>query len=260
MILGFELVDPSGESVTSLGLHAVAITGYSLGHPKPKPYGVNKFRLRASQIDKIYVHDDQVGPFARMVLDGKTVSVKQGRTVKGINSISTSWPGSDGKIGSVRGLLENVMIPVYHKIRIPFATIHDTVVAFDGFLEVLKKNVAPIYSGRLEWDIHLTTVNRVKSEIFGGGYSGDYFKEFLLERMPRFLWRATALSSGHPILDLFFDATDIEQGRFFVRAIEYDANLAAVLRAVMAEKSAEEEYGTQPVWKVMAWFRQQEGC
>ena len=211
MILGFELVDRSGGRVNSIGLHAVAITGYSLGRSQPKPYDRNGFLLRASQIDKIYVHDDQVGPFARMVLDGKTVAVKQGGKVKDIKSISTSWRGSDGRIGSVRGLLENLMIPVYHKIRIPFATVHDTIVAFDDFLEILKKHVTPIYSGRLEWDIHLTNVNRVKSEIFDSDRSGEYFKEFLLAKMPRFLWRATALSSGAPVLDLFFDATDIEQ-------------------------------------------------
>jgi len=257
MILGVELIDPTGSAVRSLGLHAVAITGYSLGRAKPKPYGSSGFLLRASRIDKVYVHDDQVGPFARMVLDGRTVPIKQGRIARDVNSISTSWVGADGKIGSVRARLENLMIPVYHKIRIPFATVHDTIIAFDGFLEALKKHGAPIYSGRLEWDIHLSTVNQVKSEILRGAFSGGYFKEFLLAKMPRFLWRASALSSGNPVLDLFFDATDIEQGRFFVRAIEYDARLAAVLRAVTKVKQVKDAYGTQSVWKIMEWFSKQ---
>jgi len=60
MILGFVLADLSGGPVTSLDLHhAVAITGYSLGRPKPKPYGPSKFLLRASRIDKIYVHQQE---------------------------------------------------------------------------------------------------------------------------------------------------------------------------------------------------------
>ncbi|VAW67877.1 hypothetical protein MNBD_GAMMA09-184 [hydrothermal vent metagenome] len=50
--------------------------------------------------------------------------------------------------------------------------------------------------------------------------------------MPKYIWRATALNGDKAVLDLLFDATDIEQGAFFVRAIEYDQDLGKILRSV----------------------------
>jgi hypothetical protein len=60
---------------------------------------------------------------------------------------------------------------------------------------------------------------------------GEYRARVLTYPMPRFLWRATTLVNGSPVLDLLFDATDIEQGSFFAYAVDYDPALAQPLRA-----------------------------
>jgi hypothetical protein len=61
VIFGIELFDTSVDPNKSMGYHAVAVTGYSLGLQSAVPYGNTGILLRASRIDKIYVHDDQVG-------------------------------------------------------------------------------------------------------------------------------------------------------------------------------------------------------
>jgi hypothetical protein len=237
------------------GLHAVAVTGYSLGNSGAKPseryFG---FSLKANRIDKIYVHDDQVGPFARMEFD----EFKLYESDQLINSISTSWGG-----GQCRAIPFLLLIPIYHKIRIPFQLIHDTVFIFDfTIIEQLRENGRlPSISQRLEWDIYLTTVNSLKSELFlNNDLSEDVREDILLTRMPRFIWRATAFNESCKVLDLFFDATDIAQGQFFVCAVEYDNQLSCILREVAKEPSLEQTFQTNPEGKILEWFRDQPSC
>ena len=260
MILGIELWDTSNDPQRSMGFHAVAITGFSLGCDMTIPIGDTQFSLRASRIDKLYVHDDQVGPFARMVFDGIKITVGLNNSGDNLSSssLSTSWIGSNGRIGGARALPSILLIPLYHKIRIPFGVIHDAVVSFDAFIESLRDSLPVPVDERIEWDIYLTTNNDLKTEILkSSSMSGKYYGELLLEGMPRFLWRATALHNNEPLMDLVFDATDIEQGPFFVRAIEYDKNLSLFLRVVSKINAIEQIYSTTAEWKIIKWFKEQ---
>ena len=75
---------------------------------------------------------------------------------------------------------------------------------------------------RLEWEIYFTTINELKKDLLNSKtFNGSYREDALTENMPRFIWRATAHNQDSPVLDLLFDATDIEQGNFFLRAIEH---------------------------------------
>lgn len=61
----------SGHQDHDFGLHAVAVTGYSL---PPDRQGCGDFV--SDSIDRFYVHDDQVGPFARMKPDVDGLDVR----------------------------------------------------------------------------------------------------------------------------------------------------------------------------------------
>lgn len=259
MILGIELWDVSKDPCVPWGYHAVAVTGFRLlSNDVETPAGEKGFKLTASRIHKIYVHDDQVGPFARMVIDDEPVTVdidEDGNPIT-CNSISTSWVGGDGKIGSVRAIPTIQLVPLYHKIRIPFKNIHDIVLSFDLFLEKSKPIIPIPAESRLEWDIYLTTNNDVKTDIRKTGIlKGDYLKDFLLDGMPRFIWRATAYLDGSEALDLLFDATDIEQGEFFIRALEYDEDLSLFLRVISKTDAIERIFNQELGWQVIDWFK-----
>jgi hypothetical protein len=99
MMFGFHLIDVSSSSPEVIGKHAVAITGYSLGYSQSTFFENTSFLLKATRIDKIYVHDDQVGPFSRMAFDGQTIQFQDGSQAV---SILTSWQGNDGSVGGIK--------------------------------------------------------------------------------------------------------------------------------------------------------------
>ena len=256
MILGIELWDTTSNSHEFMDLHAVAVTGFSMGASGPTPIGNTKFSLKASRLDKLYVHDDQVGPFARMVFDG--VKITNDQKPGESSSLSTSWIGSNDQIGGVRALPTILLIPVYHKIRIPFGTIHDAVLSFDAYIESIKALYPDAREERLEWDIYLTTNNDLKTELLKSDIgNGKYYRDLLLKELPRYIWRATASQDDVPVMDLIFDATDIEQGLYFVLAIEHDRNLSLFLRVVSRIDGIVKDFSNTPGSNIIQWFKEQ---
>ena len=231
VILALTLYDTLKEPNEEMGLHAVAVAGYSCGDKDiSTEEGNDRLQLVASKIDKIYVHDDQVGPFARMEIDGKKVSVRDnGKDIK-IDSLSTLWRGAntneEGDRGSGRAVPLYVLVPLYHKIRIPYGCIYSAVYKFNNYIELLKKEKVFALSGNFEWEIYLSTVNDFKNSIISERFLyGEACKIVLVEPMPRFLWLARAMLNGEPAFELVFDATDIEQGSFFIRAVIYNVKI-----------------------------------
>ncbi|MFH1817772.1 MAG: hypothetical protein ABIK08_18280 [Pseudomonadota bacterium] len=260
MILGITLIDTTRTPATFMGKHAVALTGYSLGDGAIQPYGSTGFRLRASRIDKFYVHDDQVGPFARMGFDGAKFTYQQqpGQVTDPIISISTSWRGDNGVIGSGRALSEMLLIPLYHKIRVPFSMIHDGVLLFDSFASKLLQAGPEPLAENLEWDIFLTTVIDVKKGIRENKALPANRKATLLTRpFPRFIWCATALAGDNKVFDLLFDATDIEQGQCLVDVVEHDQKLSEILHEVFSDENVETLLGNGHRFAaaIARWFR-----
>lgn len=220
-----------------IGKHAVALAGFGTHNSDPpEPSARTKFLSSASAIDRFYAHDDQVGPFARMELDGQTVKC-DGREWM---SLSTNWGVGTADHGKIRAVPETLLIPLYHKIRIPFSQVEDAVIEFDALLEFFRFQEALPLTQRLIWDIHLTTLNEIKSEVFNDKTLAEKVRcQFLLGNMPRFMWRAKALSADMCVLDLLFDATDIEQGHIFITAIERDLDLAAVIQTIARHEQVE---------------------
>lgn len=226
----------------SMGLHEVAVVGYSLGST-PVPLTETGLLLTASRIDKLYAHDDQVGPYARMEVEER-------------GFLRTSWPSdASGDTGDVWADPGNLLVPLYNKIRIPFSIIHDAILSLDQVLEELRTNGTSNYPARFEWDIYLTTSNDLKTELFqDSALNAVQREQVLLEHLPRFLWRATAICEGQKKIDLLFDATDIEQGKLFVRPVEYDADLSDVLRGLSQDSSFMESVRLERTFCILEWF------
>lgn len=266
LILGIVLIDTTStpSSVLGNGGHAVAVTGYSLGNTTVKPYGRTNFLLNASRIDKIYVHDDGIGPFAKMeFLDEKPIQYKDPVSGK-VNdmttyTLSTSWKAGDGSKDKVIAIPILSLLALYHKIRIPFETIHKVVLGFDIFIDdILRKpgKLPDSLKDSIEWDIYLTTVNDLKNNVLSShNIDGVRLKYILLYDMPKYLWRATGYCNGSILIDLIFDATDIEQGTYFVCAIEYNIELSRIIRSISKDDDLKQEYETELEWRIINWFR-----
>jgi hypothetical protein len=236
--------------------HAVAVTGYSIGGTACAPWGPTELCLKSSRIDKLYVHDDQVGPFARMIFDGQRVDIKLNDRTVSLNSMSTSWRGGDNKIGSVRAVPEWLFVPLYHKIRIPLIYIKGVILEFDILMKKLAQDGKLPVSAEPEWDVYLTKISDLKKQV-RKDLPAEYCLQILLENMPRFIWVAAAHMQGRKVFELLFDATDIEQGFDFIRAIEFDATYSNVIRNSAKEMVTQSENQLTHLWRILEWYAKQ---
>ncbi|MCH8148665.1 MAG: hypothetical protein IH987_11820 [Planctomycetes bacterium] len=193
--------------------HAVTITGYSLGRPSAEPYPDTDTLLRSSRIDKLYVHDDGIGPFARMGLDGPDLGVVSfGEKEKSVPfTMNSSWKGlaANAHARTVVFAPDTLIIPVYHKIRVDLDAILYEVFFLD---EHDLKRSDDSADHELEWEVFLTTQSKFKSELRRTRKFDLKTRIRLLKKsFPRFLWRAIAYCGNDPRYGLVFDATDVAE-------------------------------------------------
>ena len=204
---------PRPERAELIGKHAVAVTGYGLSAKRATH--ANCY-LNSQQIERLYCHDDQVGPFARMVIQDS-------------GHLATSWSRGGDDNPKVEFVPEQLLIPLYHKVRLPFAGVIKYVFGFNEFLNILRKNGLAIPDS-IDWDVILTSVNDYKSEALNKPGNFPKRRDTLEASMPRFFWRARAVEADNELFDLLFDATDIEFGNSCFRVVEYDERIGNVLR------------------------------
>ena len=111
----------------------------------------------------------------------------------------------------------------------------------------------------MEWDIYLTNCNDFKTSVFSSSVDGGLKEKILTKAMPRFVWRATAYCLGKPVLDLLFDATDIEQGKVFLTAVAYDNEFSNILHEILKDLKLEETFNMFPQFsaakQILEWFK-----
>jgi hypothetical protein len=226
--------------------HAVAVTGYNIGSsPATSELKLNNMLLTSSKIDKIYVHDDQIGPYSRMIFDDQKF-VRPGTTAN-LSSLSCDW----GK----RAILEMVIVPEYHKIRITYMHVLQLLSTLDNIFEQFRIFNTALFPERLVWSLHLTTVNDYKKDSLGAqNLSGDYKLDVLLTRMPKYIWLASAYSSNdEKCLEIVFDATDIEQGEIVVRVVKFNVVVSAFFEQ-LATKDLEKFKYDMGIYSILKQF------
>jgi hypothetical protein len=159
--------------------HAVVIVGYQ--------HDVN------GNITELYVHDDQIGPYSRVTPRGGDFRFWE-----------NEWKDRDYK--EIK--LEELLIPVYHKIRLPFWRMYKH---FIYMKNKVKEDV--------NIDLYLTTVQRYKNFLLKRKIKNKV--EVLKKNFPRFLWieRIFKENKDEPIQDDVFDGTAIDWRK--MATIEY---------------------------------------
>ena len=253
----YDLTRPEGDQL--VGHHAVAVSGYNLTELDASQLRSPGFRLRAARINKIYAHDDQIGPFARMGFDGQCVNFLDAKGAPDpAPTLSTSWPARDGSAARVRALPTILLVPLYHKIRIPYEDAFSLVFDFDGFLLSLRNAVGEAVLPMLEWDIRIADINDVKQDLLiSGTLSGAERFRWLTNSMPRYLWRATASSDRGRVFDILLDATDIHTNDGVHAVVNYDPALATLLATVASNPQTDALVAPLPgARKIVSWYRQ----
>ncbi|MCF8296190.1 MAG: hypothetical protein K9J13_01475, partial [Saprospiraceae bacterium] len=225
IILGVRLYKKSKDGFKFMGKHAVTIAGINIDE-KSIIDSKSTFILKSEKINKIYVHDDRIGPFAMMEFDKKEVYLLD--KAKELESLSITWPYNEPE--DVRAIPEILLMPLYHKIRVPYNTIADIIFQFNNIINDLTK-LGRCNFPQFEWDIFLSNIKEIKNHVFTNtSLEPKYRKDILTKNYPRFIWRAIALVDNKPLIEFLFDATDIIQGDLFLGTIDYDKNLSRAFK------------------------------
>lgn len=216
------------------GLHAVTVLGFNINlDNSSREYQAGSLKLRAHRIDRFYIHDDRIGPFARLEKDAN--GWKIGLDVAG--SLGVEHPDELYKP-------TELIIGVYHKTRITYKRIKDTCTSFykrsidaiqhlDTEVNEAQKGLAEIflsYVNALEWEIKILEVQSFKERVRGSKYLNPSREEILTLNLPKYIWSAKALNSRGDEFELMFDATDIPQGNSFLGAICYNSDAEAFMK------------------------------
>lgn len=211
MLMAFSLIDKKSQQSLPLG-HAVAVIGYS------KPTNIviandDICKLKAFCIDKIYVHDDQVGPYARMIIQNDPTYGEILSTSFGLNMQNGYEP-----YVSVPFALS---VPLYKSIRIPFSKIFEQTNTFDSILKYITNQLG--YNYNIEWDIYLQSRTQLRTDILNFEHDNiNNIEKVLTRSLPSYVWCSDIIIDNKKMLKILFDATDIESGLSFIDIIVYN--------------------------------------
>jgi hypothetical protein len=235
-----------GGEVEQHGLHAITITGYSSPkqvsqHPEP-PY----FEVKSEpgkQIDKLYVHDDGIGPFASYAI---VPTPPNTRTITGVQPpvvLQSDWPLRSAIPNRTNSYFmpEWLIIPAYPKIRVGYLSMREWIKRLSSLLFILKAPFANsgINVDLVTWDMRLTMVNEFKSHLRSDRWNISDARALSMEPLPRFMWRATMLIDGTPTWLLLFDATDTNRACPLMHTLWLDGTHRGVFQTMFRDQQFE---------------------
>ena len=162
---------------------------------RKKPY---QPMLRCNSIDKLYMHDDQWGPFSRAEFVDRT-------------KMSTSWSKLPAK--THLSVPITLIIPVFTQVRISYQDIEDHTICLNQFI---MDAVAGELTGELTWDIQLHFSAEFKDEVREAGLfdlndvgQKNVFLNFMAVSMPKYIWVSTLYINDYKTLHFVYDATGL---------------------------------------------------
>jgi hypothetical protein len=251
----------SGDYYKQSGNHLVCILGYHLGEIKTKQ-SEELVYINANSIDKYYVHDDRVGPYARFIEHTKFQAL--------LNDVKTELSGlkleiHEGKTTEYFYPVE-LYIGVYHKVRLTYQdikTLCHSLYEYGTYIHERlnqlpdseeKSRVLKIIDvfEKTTLSINLSTTNNIKRDVLDlkdlkffsfNGIEGDTGKlEFVQRNQPKYIWHCKFEVKGKKFLDILIDATEIPSGNILVGYMAYSLG-AVELWEVLSVDATENTQG-----------------
>lgn len=234
LILGGDVYEKNKDDLRYLGKHLVCVVGYN----SIENTSNGDRKLASDAIDKIYIHDDRIGPFIKV--KAKPI----GFSYEGQKRYALELQVDD--VHNNYFVPDVLILGLSHKIRIPYDHISAVCAALQGYLQWTTEDLfakldadegdvkqaheafRSIVDG--VWDVALVSSIKVKEQLRGEpnfwSYNGLFKKTSLLfQNLPKHIWRCRIYKkndSGEELLtDILFDATEIPQGRLMVGYVSY---------------------------------------
>jgi hypothetical protein len=198
-----DVIADSVKAYNRLGLPIIATLYLKKGRGKTSYHAVTISGCRCDhdgKVMRIYVHDDQIGPFHRVEPDGNFSKWKN------------KW--REHEVLSVE--VDELIIPVYQKIRLNFGLIYSTFIQNKRATEEISKELN--INGVV--DLFLIDLHNYKKHLLK--YKFPNKVETLQQPMPRFLWIIRQLINNELSCDMVYDATAVYPKE--ITTINYDIN------------------------------------
>ncbi|MHA1695616.1 MAG: hypothetical protein ACTSUG_10155 [Candidatus Helarchaeota archaeon] len=195
--------------------HAVIVSGIIFNNYQENKFLKGKIKLKAHFINELLIHDDKIGPYIKVTLEMKENSYNHYYTIH---------------IGNNEYKINNIIVPVYHKIRVALEDI-----LYNKFFIEINNLFNEIFSQNSEnnknivstimWDIFLTDINEFKKDIANLNIDTQLKKSILISPYPKYLWRAIMYNYKKdkiiPIFEFQVDATDLPKSIFIYKSFFY---------------------------------------
>lgn len=264
VVLGLVLYRIEGTKLVKHDGHAVTITGFNLSPVSPAVKADTSteypLKMTADRIEKLYVHDDQIGPFAKMTLsngqfefedkENENRNKEEDQKVEDVHYLTTSW-FSGGEGIAVPKLL---IAPLDPTIRITYERVHDMLKSTQALFSEVLNGSDCFREFEMVWDLKLTESAEVKRrirELPPEQTFSDNRLDTLLACMPRFVWLATAYVAGKEALDVIFDTTDLQQGLVVIAAVARNTSEGYLIQWMSTELFAKDHIRDEPAGPII---------
>ncbi|MDP9023808.1 MAG: hypothetical protein M3N13_00350 [Candidatus Eremiobacteraeota bacterium] len=241
------------------GYHAVTVVGYSYGdniisNPEPPFEGVQSRPGR--RIDRLIVHDDNVGPFAELKVEPISTIVEDPLPEDVDPPVALRYPSGSDTLALVSSEQSEHVAPESVAARIPFgihvpacSEMRVTYVVMIGWLARLMDFFRYYRAGfaefginvdRIEWDLRLSRINDFKNGLRQSHWANPEARKLVTESLPRFLWLATMYVGEEPIVDLIADVTDTVRSCPFLRTMWHHDVFKTFFQNLLDVKSVKE--------------------
>ncbi len=200
--------------------HAVALNGHSYSslvettemsmHENDIDKSETDICWRSESIDKLYAHDDQWGPFAKMELIGD-------------NEILSSWTTHTDETKNCIPI--SIIVPVFKKVRVSYEEIEYFTIGLNEFIELELKDQL---NEKITWDIKLYYSTEYKKSVkYSGLLSNTELVEntllinFLTEPLPKYTWVSSLYFGDFHMIDFIYDATGLKHSNCFLFCVCY---------------------------------------
>jgi hypothetical protein len=200
LLLGIALDLPDEEESN----HLVTIAGQRFDEAKTNA----AITFVSDKIDRLFVHDDQVGPFSKL----KFLPFDIGEP--NLN-ITTSWKrdrmATEDDSNKIKGKANVLIIPLSSDIKVHFKNIYEEFLVVAALMDEWAGKKKEATEHLVFYDIYICESNKYKQQVveMGAGTS-ERGLQLLLTSFPKYIWVIQAFSkpSGNLVFDILHDPYD----------------------------------------------------
>lgn len=206
---------------TTNGLHMVTVVGFRFTKNKTEVDDIHEtsIKIKADQIQRLFVHDDQLGVFCKIGFKKIYEDFIQVRWVENKYDLAHAYC---------------VVVPIRPVIRIKYEDIYGVVECLDPLFSSFKEE-----KNDFTWNIYLSTSNQFKEKIRDDDkIDPEKRVAIITAQLPKYIWMIEC-ELDSILFELVFDATDYASNLNCEQIIFFDHGISELLENIITKNQKE---------------------